>query len=258
MSAQNNLEQVLKKIHIMISESPRLKGDMDKVVIDKNVLFAHLDELSRSFYDMLDEFELTKQKKKEAEYQMKQKYEQTVENAYDKAEDVYSASVLYTDEAITRIVRLIEKSEKSVEMLYTDLEHKLQREKDQIRANQKELQNQLFEMKDSNLYLNILNERRRQIEKEKAELEKAKKQMDFAAAPAYPKPEIKINKQYFEQMGLNEDGTAKEMEEKKPETPEVKVNLNSNYFKWKKGKEKGESNEPTGGNSRDRKRKSGN
>lgn len=234
MSAQNNLEQVLKKIHIMVSESPRLKGDMDKVVIDKNVLFAHLDELSRSFYDMLDEFELSKQKKKEAEYQMKKRYDTTVENAYDKAEDVYSASMMYTDEAITRLVRLLEKSEQSVEMLYSDLERKLQREKDQIRANQKELQNQLFEMKDSNLYMNLINQRRREIEKEKEELEKAKKQMDFASAPSYPKPEIKINKQYFEQMGLNEDGTPKVEEEKKPEAPEVKVNLNSNYFKWKK------------------------
>lgn len=238
MSAQNNLEQVLKQIHIMISESPRIKGDMDKVVIDKNVLFAQLDELSKSFYDMLDEFELSKQKKKEAEYQMKKKYETTVENAYDKAEDVYSASMMYTDEAITRLVRLIEKSEQSVELLYSDLEKKLQREKEQIRANQKEIQNQLFEMKDSNLYMNLINQRHREIEKEKEELEKAKKQMDFSAPPSYPKPEIKVNKQYFEQMGLNEDGTSKVEEEKKPEEPEIKVNLNANYFKWKKKQSK--------------------
>lgn len=237
MSAQNNLEKILKEIHVMVAECPKLKGDMDKVVMDKNVLFAHLDRVSQCFYDMLDEFELTKQKKKEAEYQLKQKYEQMIEEANTQADDVYSASVLYTDEAITRLVRLLDDSEKSVELLYWDFEKKLIQERDRIRQNQKELQDILFELKDSNTYLGLMNERRRILKEQAEELKKHKENTSYAPyAPTYPAPEIKINKKYFEQMGLNEDGTPKAKEEKKAEPIEVKIDMNSNYFKWKNSK----------------------
>ncbi len=237
MSAQNNFEKTLKDVHVMVSECPKLKGDANMVVLDKTVLFSKLNDISQCFYDMLDEFELTKQKKKEAEYQIKDQYIKTVESAESKAEDVYSASVLYTDEAITRLVRLLEASEKSVELLFVDFEKKLQREKDSIRANQKELQDLLFEMKDDNLYINILGERRRQIELEQERQGKRKQTTSYSQDPIYPKPEIKINKQYFEQMGLNEDGTPKIKEEIKAEAPEIKVDMNSNYFKWKQAQE---------------------
>ena len=242
MSVQNNFEKTLKEIHVMISECPKLKGEPDKVVIDKNVLFSQLNEISQCFYDMLDDFELTKQQKKEAVYQIKNQYEKTVEDAESKAQDVYSASVLYTDEAISRLTRLIESSEKSIELLYVDFEKKLRREKDAIRANQKELEDVLFEMRDNNMYLNLLGERRRQMELEQEQTGKTAPKI-FSSDPIYPQPEIKINKQYFEQMGLNEDGTPKIKEEVKVETPEIKVNTNSNYFKWKKEQEAKEEKE---------------
>ena len=241
MSAQNNLEKILKEIHILVSECPTLKGDPNQVVIDKTVLFSKLNDLSQCFYDMLDEFELTRQQKKEARYQLKQEYEKTLDNATAKAEDVYSASVLYTDEAITRLVRILDQSEKSVEQLYVDFEKKLRAEQDRIRINQKELQDILFELRDSNLYLNLLNERRRQIQQEKEKLEKEKAMAPSLNTAAFPKPEIKINKQYFEQMGLNEDGTPKVKEEKKADKPEIKVDTNSNYFKWKKAQQEEQS-----------------
>ncbi|MGN0170974.1 MAG: hypothetical protein ACI39H_09485 [Lachnospiraceae bacterium] len=246
MSAQNNLEKILKEIHIMVSECPTLKGDPNQVVLDKTVLFSKLNDVSKCFYDMLDEFELSSMQKKEARYQLKKEYEKTMDDATAKAEDVYSASVLYTDEAITRLIRILNQSEKSVEQLYVDFEKKLRTQQDQIRANQKELQDILFDLRDSNLYLNLLNDRRRIIEQEQEK--KKKEEVSGYHSPqtaVFPKPEIKINKQYFEQMGLNEDGTPKIKEEKKTEKPEIKVDTNSNYFKWKMSQQKKESAEET-------------
>ncbi|MCR4956793.1 MAG: hypothetical protein K6A30_08930 [Lachnospiraceae bacterium] len=235
MGSQSSFENVVKEIHIMVSECPTIKGNPDNVVINKNQLFDKLNSLSQCLYEMLDEFELTKQKKEEANYKIKKYYRETVDNAQSKAEDVYSASVLYTDEAITRLVRLIDESEKSVELQFVEFERKLQKQKDEIRANQKELQDLLFEMQDDSFYINLLNERRRKIEQEKPD--KNKKTPTYSSEPIYPKPEIKINKQYFEHMGLNEDGTPKIEDEVKVETPEIKVDMNSNYFKWKKQQE---------------------
>ncbi|SFQ20494.1 hypothetical protein SAMN02910358_01092 [Lachnospiraceae bacterium XBB1006] len=234
MSAENNWEKVLKRIHVMISECPKVRGEQDKVVMDKQVLFEYLNLMSQCFYDMLDEYKLTVQQKKEAKYQMRKEYDNAVKNAESAAEDVYSASVMYTDEAITRLVRIVEQSKRSMEQISLEFQNKLQDEKNLLRANQKELQDVLFEMRDDQMYLSLINERRREIQEQKERLEKDKEAAySGSMAAAYPKPEIKINKEYFEKMGLNEDGTPKPVEEKKVEAPEIKVDTNSNYFKWK-------------------------
>lgn len=234
MSAQNDFEKTLKEVHLMLSECPNIKGDYDSVVVSKSALLKKLEKMTESMYAMLDEFGLNAQNRREEQGRMQRQHKEIIEKATVAAEDIYSASVIYTDEAITRLVRLLDNSEKSVELLYVDLEKKLQREKQQIRANQKELENMLFEMRDANLYIQMLNERRRQVEQEKENLKKASQSIP---SPAYPKPEIKINKAYFEQMGINEDGTPKEPVEEKKEPAEVKVNTESNYFKWKKEQE---------------------
>lgn len=241
MSSQKNWEEVLKQIHIMVSECPKVKGEQDKVVMDKTVLFNYLNEVSQCFYDMLDEFKLTTQQRKEAKYQMRKEYDTTVKSAETAAEDVYSASMLYTAEAITRLVKVIDASKRDMDQVAQELQQRMQQEKENLRANQKELQDVLFNMKDNNLYMGLISERRREIQKEKERMEK-EKEIAFSGTrtAAYPAPEIKINKEYFEKMGLNEDGTPKPMEEKGTEAPEIKVDLNSNYFKWKRAQEKAE------------------
>ena len=237
MSAQGNYEKILKDIHLKVAECPKIKGEPDKIVIDKRVLFQDIDRISQCFYDLMDEFELTKSHKEEAKYQIHKQYNETVEQAEKTAEDVYSASMLYTDEAITRITRIIENSEKELELMYVGLERELQREVDRLRNNQKELQDQLFDMKDSNLYLDIITNRKKQIRKDMEEAEAARRNAMAKSPVVKNTPEIRINKAYFELMGLNEDGTPKAKEVKAIEAPEIKVDVNSNYFKWKKKQE---------------------
>ncbi|MBE5906877.1 MAG: hypothetical protein E7277_08875 [Lachnospiraceae bacterium] len=244
MSAENNWEKVLKQIHVMVSECPKVRGEQDKVVMDKQVLFEYLNQMSQCFYDMLDEYKLTVQQKKEAKYQMRKEYDTAVKQAETAAEDVYSASVMYTDEAITRLVRIVEQSKRSVEQIALEFQNKMQEETNSLRMNQKELQDVLFEMRDDQMYLSLINDRRREIQEQKDRLEKDK-ELAYSGmnAPSYPKPEIKINKEYFAKMGLNEDGTPKPIEEKKVEAPEIKVNTNSNYFKWKAAQQETKSTE---------------
>lgn len=237
MSTQNNLEQILKGIHLMISECPKIKGDPDRVVIDKNRLFVELDRVSQCMYDMLDEYGLTKSKKEEAQYQINRQYEETMKKANSTAEDVYSASVLYTDEAITRLVRILDENQRKMESIYHEMGKSIQHEKDKLRKNQRELQDTLFEMKDSNLYLNILNDRRVQLENEKENKERQNLGKTIVMNPGQ-KLDIKVNEKLIEQMGLNTDGSVKPEKEPTIAKPEVKVDTESNYFKWKKEQEK--------------------
>nr|MCR5374390.1 hypothetical protein [Lachnospiraceae bacterium] len=181
---------------------------------------------------MLDEYSLSKQKKEEAQYQINKKYDETIAKATSTAEDVYSASVLYTDEAISRLVHILDKNKKDMDNLYHEITREIESEKDRIRANQKELQETLFELQDSNLYLNLIQERRKELEVAKEEAERIKLGKT-TIMPAVRKTDVKVNKAYFEQMGLNDDGTKKEEQIKINQAPQVKINTDSNYFKWK-------------------------
>lgn len=232
MSAGKSMEDVLRDIHLLISKCPKIKGDPDRVVINKQELFAELEKISQCMYDMLDEYSLSKQKKEEAQYQINKKYDETIAKATSTAEDVYSASVLYTDEAISRLVHILDQNKKDMDNLYHEINRQIENEKDKIRANQKELQETLFELQDSNLYLNLIQERRKEIEVQKEEAERIKLGKTMIM-PAVRKTDVKVNKAYFEQMGLNDDGTKKEEPMKINTAPQVKVNTESNYFKWK-------------------------
>ncbi len=237
MSRQQSLEDLLREVHLMMAECPKIKGDPDKIVVSKTVLLGEMEKISRFMYEMMDAYELNTQTEAEKKGKMQREYRQTVEEAKEKAEDVYSASILYTDEAITRLIKLINDSQRSVEVLYANFERELRQEVNDVRKNQRELQDLLFDLKDANIYTNLLQERRRKIEKEK---EDARVRMAIASSglSLKPAPEIKINKAYYEHNGLNEDGTPAISEEAKPaDKPEIKVDLNSNYFKWKRQQE---------------------
>lgn len=239
MSTQNNLEDIIKRIHLMVSSSPHVKGDSDRVVINKNELFGYLEEISQCMYNMLDEYKLTSEQRNEQLRHIKEEEKRMVESANKTVEDMYSASALYTDGAIGRLVKILEESQKSFDSLYADFNKKMTEEKSRLRGNQKVLEEQLFEMKDSNFYVNLLADARRKMEREYEENRKAFSNMSRSVESNYPEPEIKINQAYFDQMGLNLDGTKKVESEgvENASAPEVVVNLNSNYFKWKNGEE---------------------
>lgn len=239
MSTQNNLEDIIKKIHLMISASPHIKGDPDRVVINKNELFGHLEDISRCMFGMLDEYKLTQVQKEEQLRHLKEEEKRMIDSANKTVEDMYSASALYTDGAIGRLVRILEESQKSFDTIYADFNKKMAEEKSKLRGNQKVLEDQLFEMRDSNLYMNLLTETRRKMEKEYEDNKKALSHVVRTGEGNYPAPEIKINQAYFDQMGLNPDGTKKQdaVSVEVTSAPEVVVNTNSNYFKWKKGEE---------------------
>ena len=237
MSTQNNLEDIIKKIHLMISASPHVKGDPDRVVINKNDLFKHLEDISKCMYDMLDEYKLTSEQKKEQLRHIKEEEKKMIAAAQTTVEDMYSASTLYADGTIGRLVKVLEESQKSFDTLYAEFNRKMAEEKSKLRGNQKVLEEQLFDMRDSDFYGGLLADARRKMEKEYEE-NRSVLSKTVSAEGNYPQPEIKINQAYFDQMGLNLDGT-KKVEETKTETsaPEVIVNTESNYFKWKKGEE---------------------
>ena len=85
--------------------------------------------------------------------------------------------------------------------------------------------------------MGIIEERNKKIAKEKKWKEEDTESSPYAAV----KPEIKINRDYFEQLEEPEEEQPEEKTEKA--APEISVNLDSEYFKWKEQEGKEEDSE---------------
>ena len=159
------------------------------------------------------------------------------------SQDIYAASVLYSEDALGRIQRIIDAAEKSVKETLSRLSQEMEQEKRVVRSNQLELITQLEDMKDSQKYMRLIQERNREIEKEKENqklleegrsgnfYKKAEKKSESEMAEeitadvteekqtAYEKPVIKINREYFQKLEslLDEPKDDEEEDEEKKE-----------------------------------------
>ena len=163
--------------------------------------------------------------------------EEIINDARAKAEDVYAASVMYTDEALRRILDIMDEANESVKAVYDSMGEKLANERKLVSGDKLELKSLLQDLKDTDKYMGIIEERNKKIAKEKKWKEEDTESSPYAAV----KPEIKINRDYFEQLEEPEEEQPEEKTEKA--APEISVNLDSEYFKWKEQEGKEEDSE---------------
>ena len=196
MSAQDKTEEILRQMHILLAGSEAYDSIGSKIILDKKRMLELLAELNKAIYAMMEEYELTTQGKERARREAAKIGEDILKDASGKAEDVYAASVMYTNEA--------------------------------------HLQN----LADTDKYLNLIEDRNREIEKERAKEKGETEPSPYSAI----KPEIKINQENFEKAGIvPENELPEEIPEDTPEEAapkaEVNVNLDAEYFHWKEGGE---------------------
>lgn len=229
MSAQDKTEQVLRALHVLLSQSKMYDAERGLVIVDKRKMIQLFSELNQCIYEIMDEHELTQQGRDAAERHFRKKGEEIIEDASKKAEDVYAASVIYTDEALRLVQDIMQEAADTVKEVCTRMEDSMQKERQRVQKDQLDLKAYLQDLRDTDEYLKLIKEQNKKRTKEKLSETDAE-----AAAPAAPKPEIRINEAYFKEHGI-----ALEEEEKQPEekteytTPEITVNLDSEYFKWK-------------------------
>lgn len=246
MSLQDKLERVLREIHIMFAESRQYMDDEDLIIVEKHKIFQLLNQLNVYVYEMMDEHEITEAGRDRFQREVKRSAEKLVAEAQKQAEDVYAASVMYAEEALDHVQEAIEQANLEVETLLQRTKYALSEQKETIQLNQLELTEQLQDMADAKVYFRMIEDRNRQIARKKAEGSKERKQIEewsWKGKKERAKPEIKINTAYFEKTGmsLREVDGNDEFDEPVREAPQVTVNLDAEYFKWKKEQESGET-----------------
>ena len=200
MSSQDRLENVLRDIHVMISKSETY--DSDRIIVSKQDIFQLIDRLNESIYEIMDEYELTQQSRDRALREKKKEGDKIIWDASRQAEDIYAASVLYTEEALNHLNVMVDEADKTVDRMYREFCKNLKQQQETIRENQLELKSQLQLLADTEKYLRLIEERNREIERERAEKKGRKTLENFGEKHTVIKPEIKINEDYFRKAGI--------------------------------------------------------
>ena len=261
MSPQDKVERVLKEIHVLFSKSESYQGKPDKVVVDRRKFLELLDRLNKGIFDMMDAYEHTRESRARAELAFENKGKEMLADAEEKADDVYAASVLYTANMLGEVQRLIDQANESINDVFVQFKRELRSQKETVKSNELELQAQLNDMADARTYQDMLAEVRREQRKQHRREDLKKLQMEaenpygtggnqiYIPATA---ADVKVNEDYFERQGISPEN-AREGYIPAPapltaEKAEVKVNLESEYFKRKAQQEKKEKEALAGEN----------
>ena len=139
MSAQDNMEKVLRELHVLLSKSNPYERDSNYLVVNKKEMLDVLKQLAVCMSEVMDEYELTKQGREQAQRENRKIGEEIINDARAKAEDVYAASVMYTDEALRRILDIMDEANESVKAVYDSMGEKLANERKLVSGDKLEL-----------------------------------------------------------------------------------------------------------------------
>lgn len=252
MSPQDKVERVLKDIHVFFSKCESYQGKPDKVIVDRREFLELLDRLNKGIFEMMSAYEHTRESRARAELAFENKGKEMIADAEQKAEDVYAASVIYTAQMLGDVQRLIDKANDSINDVFVQFKRELRGKKEVVRSNELELESQLNDLADSKTYREMLSEVRREQRKQHRieDLHQMQYEAEHpnAAGRIYTpavNADVKVNEEYFEKQGISaEDAKAGYVPAPEPlvsEKAEVKVNLESEYFKRKAAQAKTEA-----------------
>ena len=275
MSAQDKTEQVLKDIHVLFSKAEPYQGSKRRVVVDKNEMMDLLKELTTCMYEMAEEYELTVASREKANRKVQKQNDDMIFEARKNAQDIYAASIMYSDHALAEIQNIIEESQQKIAAIEQEMNEKLANERHKVRNNQYELKSQLQGLVDTQKYLHLIEEENKRAAQKAASGKARPKQEEDHYSDR--RTEIKINEDYFRAQGIPLEGeedpdgesvndakdgsagfTIKVDEERiealsqaagsKKLTPEeekeMAEELDKEYFDWKKDEKEHDPNEP--------------
>ncbi len=252
MGAQDRTERVLKDIHVLFSKAESYNGSKKKVIVDKSEMMDLLKELNTCMYEMQEEYELTVQSRDKANRMSQKEGEDIIFESRKSADDIYAASIMYTDYALHTIRKIIEEAETDVEKILLTTKDKLKEETADVRKNQSELKSKLQDCIDTEKYLRIIEDENIRLAKEE-NLRKTKGQKFLESEedkPSYAnvQPEIKINTDYFRAAGIPIEEDEADSSGETEETAGVSSeDLDAEYFAWQeKNDEVEEEEKPSG------------
>lgn len=225
MNAKDKTEDILKSIHVLFSKAEPIEGSKKKVIIDRDRMMQLLKDLNDCMYAMMDEYEITSRSKERAFRDVRKQSDEIIFDARKEAEDIYAASIMFTDRALDEVREIMDKTQDDLNQAQKELNKQIDKRKQMLKDNQLDLKNKLSSLIDTQKYLMLIeneNIRLRHEAEKMAEEEELKEETTKKITP-----EIHINEEYFKAAGLIED------KKDEDELPQIDTTLDDEYFEWK-------------------------
>ena len=169
----------MKNIHILLAECEQIAYSSEDVIVPKKKLFALLEQLNYVVYEMTEQYEMTLAARNRAVLQEERKAREIQEDAKLRAEEVYAASLLYTEDTLQNMKIITDMMYRKTKDAYDELLKNYEESMNYLRQNEDELLLQMGAMADSKLYLQIIQEKQKEkevvLEREEARKKVAKK-----------------------------------------------------------------------------------
>lgn len=152
------IEEILRAIHVLFSKGEMYHELPDKVVLSKREMFALLEQLNYAVVEVMDRYEATTRSKQKALQEVEAAGNRIIDAANKEAEDIYAASILYTDGALNEFTNIVDNTRQRLRDEYAYFEECMNQQLEQVRSNQTELLERLQVLAQNKKYLDIINQ----------------------------------------------------------------------------------------------------
>lgn len=156
-AVMEDLEQIMRKIHVLFAKcEPYGEEKENKIIVSKKEVFRLLEQLNYAVVELMDRYEGTAESRERGLGDYRRKGDKIIEEAQSGAEDVYAASLIYTDNMIYELEDVLAEARENLKSEYARMEKRLDEQARILTTNQEEIKEQLQAMSQGDKYLNII------------------------------------------------------------------------------------------------------
>lgn len=274
---QEKLEQIMRQIFMMLSNCEESAYSSEDLIVPKKRIFQLMDELNYTVYDLMEQYEGTVAARERGLAEHERRMAQVKEEAKERAEDTYAASLLYAREMFMDMRKTTEQLCQNLRKEYNEALRNYEEGLRFLQENEESTVEQLTLMMDSKKYLRLIEQQNKEKEKERTLTEEEKKrqeelraeQAELAAAEASSELNQKLSAPIVVQVNEQPkvpEGFGKKQSKKKKYTPSQALEetivegegvvtpnlpdtdtLDEEYFEWKQEQEGAEKQTKKGG-----------
>lgn len=158
MTPREQAEIAIQEIREHLAGCRQSPVDANLILADRRDFAERIDRLETVVQRILEEYESVMEQRGEIERAARRESEQIIGTAESRADDVYAASIVYTDNMIGTLQTIIDDTNDSLNGVIRRFRKEMRRQKDLLKKNEIELQAELLDMKDSKKYLQMIEE----------------------------------------------------------------------------------------------------
>ncbi|MBP5176054.1 MAG: hypothetical protein ILP07_09110 [Treponema sp.] len=148
----------MKKIHIYLANCKESAYSGEDVIVSRKRLIGFLDELNQAVFEVCEQYEATKEAKDRALMNAEHEAAEIKDDAMNRAENIYAASLIYTEDAINSIKNSLEATYIKLRKEYGALIKNYDEKMKELDSNAEELKLSMHEMADTQLYLRLIEQ----------------------------------------------------------------------------------------------------